>query len=71
MIKAVIFDVDGTLIDDTIFIWQSLHQHFNSDRDLIRGVMQRYMSGEITYADWFNNDIEQLKAGGATRARIG
>jgi phosphoserine phosphatase len=66
----VVFDVDGTLVDDTIFVWETLHRHFASDREANRRVMQAYLDGEISYADWFEHDIDVLKAGGATRDRV-
>jgi phosphoserine phosphatase len=66
----VVFDIDGTLVDDTVFVWETLHRHFSSDPQAIRRVMHQYLDGEITYAQWFEHDILTLKAGGANRASI-
>lgn len=66
----VIFDVDGTLVDDTVFVWETLHRHFGSDPVAIRAAMEDYLAGRISYADWFAHDIHTLKKGGATRATI-
>ncbi len=30
--KLVCFDLDGTIVDDTVFIWQTLHEHFKTDK---------------------------------------
>lgn len=66
----VVFDVDGTLVDDTVFVWETLHAHFGSDRDANRRVMQDYLAGRISYAEWFDHDICVLQARGADRASI-
>ena len=31
--RLVCFDLDGTLVDNTIFIWQTLHEYFQTDRE--------------------------------------
>ncbi len=66
----VIFDVDGTLVDDTVFVWETLHRHFGSDPVAIREAMDGYLAGRISYAQWFEHDIHFLKKGGATRDTI-
>ncbi len=30
--KLVCFDLDGTIVDDTIFIWQTIHNHLKTDK---------------------------------------
>ncbi len=66
----IAFDVDGTLVDDTVFIWKTLHDHFDTDPDRRRQAYADYFSGRITYSDWFFNDIALMRERGATRARI-
>jgi HAD superfamily phosphoserine phosphatase-like hydrolase len=66
----VCFDVDGTLVDDTIFIWQTLHDHFGTDPVARKKAHDDFFSGAITYADWFHSDLVLLSRAGATRARI-
>lgn len=63
----VAFDVDGTLVDDTVFVWDTLHDHFGTDVEERRAVQADYMAGRITYADWFDHDITSLMARGANR----
>lgn len=63
----VAFDVDGTLVDDTVFVWETLHEHFGTDRTARARVQRDYMSGVISYADWFEHDIRSLLALGADR----
>ena len=66
----VCFDVDGTLVDDTIFIWQTLHDHFATDPAARRRAHDDFFAKRITYADWFYRDLELLSEAGATEARI-
>lgn len=63
----VAFDVDGTLVDDTIFVWETLHESFGTDRAARAAAQADYMAGRITYADWFEHDIRSLLALGADR----
>ncbi len=61
----VAFDVDGTLVDDTVFIWETLHEHFGTDprrRELTR---EAFMRGDITYEEWFEHDLEEFATTGA------
>ncbi len=64
----VAFDVDGTLVDDTVFIWQTLHDHFQTDPVERKRVADQYFSGVIDYNTWFDTDIRALIARGADRA---
>lgn len=69
-IRMVCFDLDGTLIDKTVFIWSTLHEHFASDPKKRKQAAEDYRSGRISYPDWFETDLELLKAGGADREGI-
>jgi phosphoserine phosphatase len=69
-IRLVCFDLDGTLIDKTVFIWSTLHEHFASDPRKRKQAAADYRSGRISYPDWFETDLELLKAGGADRDKI-
>ena len=66
----ICFDLDGTLIDKTVFIWSTLHEHFASDPDKRKQAAADYRAGRISYPDWFETDLELLKAGGADRDGI-
>jgi phosphoserine phosphatase len=68
--RLVCFDLDGTLIDDTVFIWDTLHDHFFTDRRARRLAKKRFFAGEITYRDWFEHDLALLRGRGADRAGI-
>ena len=70
-IRLVAFDLDGTLIDGTVFIWQTLHEHFATDGTRRRQAADDYFSGRISYRQWFENDLELLRARGADRRGIG
>ena len=66
----IAFDVDGTLVDDTVFIWKTLHDHFDTDPERRHQAYSDYFSGQIGYSDWFFNDIALLRERGATRDAI-
>jgi HAD superfamily phosphoserine phosphatase-like hydrolase len=68
--KLIAFDVDGTLVDDTVFIWTSLHEGFSTDEVARKKAANRYFSGKISYADWFENDLHLLRKAGATKEGI-
>lgn len=69
-IRLICFDVDGTLVDQTIYIWQTLHDHFGSDPERRRQAQQDYFARRISYADWFYHDIKLLREHGADRSGI-
>lgn len=66
----VCFDLDGTLVDDTIYIWQTLHERFATDAIARRRAADDYHAGRISYRQWFEHDLELLDAAGATAERI-
>jgi HAD superfamily PSPase-like hydrolase len=55
--KLICFDVDGTLIDDTIYIWVTLHDAFKVPQEGRKKYYDAYISKKITYSEWFNLDI--------------
>lgn len=63
----VVFDLDGTLIQGTIFIWQTLHDAFGTDRARRTRAKEDFFAGRITYQDWFDHDLVLLREAGATR----
>ena len=68
--KLVCFDLDGTLIDNTIFVWQTLHDYFRTDKGKRKEAFEKAMTGEISYEEWFYHDLELFKERGATRSKI-
>lgn len=66
----VCFDVDGTLVDDTVYIWKTLHETFQTDPLAREKAYRDYFAGCISYKEWFDHDIRLLKERGATRSRI-
>lgn len=67
---VVCFDLDGTLLDGTIFIWKTLHEHFRTDPDRRRRAREDFFSGRIPYHQWFETDLELLSERGANRVQI-
>ncbi len=66
----VCFDLDGTLVDDTVYIWKTLHETFQTDAALRKRAYRDFFEGRISYREWFEHDLVLLKAAGADRRRI-
>jgi phosphoserine phosphatase len=69
-IRMVCFDLDGTLVDRTVFIWSTLHEHFGTDRLRRKQAACDYQAGRISYAEWFENDLRLLAERDADRESI-
>ncbi len=65
--KLVCFDMDGTLIDDTEYIWYTLHKHFGVDSGLVKRWHRMFLEGKITYHQWFSEDIVWWNQAGARK----
>lgn len=70
MYKLICFDLDGTLIDDTIFIWQTIHDHFGTNTAAREKAKQQFFNAEITYEAWAKHDIALWKQVGATKRHL-
>jgi len=66
----VAFDVDGTLVDDTVFVWKTLHDYFDTDPESRDMAFRSYMDGKWPYHRWFEHDIKLLTEAGATRSSM-
>lgn len=66
-VELVCFDLDGTLVDNTVYIWSTLHEHFGSDPVRRRRAHDDHQSGQISYEAWFRTDLELLAERGADR----
>jgi phosphoserine phosphatase len=67
----VCFDLDGTLVDDTVFIWKTLHEAFRTDPVRRKRAREDHFAGRLSYPDWFATDLELLTEAGADRESIG
>jgi phosphoserine phosphatase len=68
--KLVCFDIDGTLVDELVFVWQTLHDYYGTDKEVRRKMIDRYMNKEITYDEWAKSDVQMFREKGATREGI-
>ena len=68
--RIVCFDVDGTLLDDTVFIWETLHTSLKTDNAARAQARDDYFAGRITYNDWFQHDLRLFREVGITRERV-
>ena len=65
--KLVCFDVDGTLIDNVKFSWQIFHDYFQTDGHRREDARKKFFSGEITYMQWAEHDINLWKEKNASK----
>lgn len=66
----VCFDLDGTLVDETIYIWSTFHEHFSTNAERRAKARDDFFAGRIPYRQWFENDLELLDEAGATRGSM-
>ncbi len=66
--KVVCFDLDGTLVEGAVFIWDLLHDYFETDMARRRSAKEAYFDGRISYQEWFEHDLRLLSEKGATKA---
>ncbi len=69
-IRLACFDLDGTIIDETIFIWQTLHEYFGTDNEERRAYARMFFEGRISYKQWAMHDIMLWKQKGATKEKM-
>lgn len=67
MYDLIAFDVDGTLVDDTVFVWETLHTYFQTSAESRKHAFHAYMEGRWKYRQWFEHDIQLLTEAGADR----
>ncbi|MBW2526804.1 MAG: HAD-IB family phosphatase [Deltaproteobacteria bacterium] len=69
--RLACFDVDGTLVGKTVFVWETLHERLGTDPAARQRGWEDYFSGRIPYSAWFEHDIELFRGrGGETRERL-
>ncbi len=66
----IAFDLDGTIVDDTVFVWETLHDYFQTPVPLREMAFRKYMDRSWTYEEWFEFDIRMLLERGANRSEI-
>ncbi len=66
----ICFDVDGTLIDGTVYIWKTLHEYFRTDVSERQKAFRDYFDGIISYRQWAEHDIKLLKSKNADKKSI-
>ena len=59
--RLACFDLDGTLVDDTIFIWQTLHDHFGSDATRRRHARENLPLQQIALVGDHETDLEVVR----------
>lgn len=67
--KLVCFDLDGTIIDEIIFIWKTIHQALGTDKEN-KQYVEEFYNKKITYEQWAKKDIELFKKAGANKEKL-
>lgn len=72
MYKLVCFDIDGTLISDSEGpYWRTLMTQLAGETpERNKQLVQEFMAGKLTYNDWCEHDLQQLKHIGATEKQF-
>lgn len=65
--RLVCFDLDGTILDDTEYIWYTLHRHFGVDMRQVRKWHRMFLEGRITYREWVSQDVKWWNEKGARK----
>ena len=65
--KLVVFDVDGTLVDNIEYSWELFHNYFEVDEKKRIHAKDAYYRGDITYLEWAEHDIGLWKGKGVTK----
>lgn len=69
--RLVCFDVDGTLVGKTVFVWETLHNELGTDEKQRKQGWEDYFAGRIPYSQWFEHDIALFREQGTiTRQRL-
>ena len=55
--RLVCFDLDGTLVDETKSVWESIHIFLDIDQERRRRAKEKYYAREITYQEWADHDM--------------
>ena len=57
--KLVCFDLDGTIVDETVYIWETLHEYFQTDEAKRRTKTADFHSGKISYSEWAEWEVNE------------
>ena len=65
--KAVGFDVDGTLVSNIEYCWETFHERFGVSERVRSSLKSRYFAGRITYKQWGAKEVAIWRALGISR----
>lgn len=68
--KLIFFNADGTLVDGMEYFYQHLWEYFGVDKEKTRTLLKQYISGEVNYTQFVENDVRLLREAGATKRAI-
>lgn len=56
--RLVCFDLDGTIIENTTFIWATLHEKLGTDSKAREKAKEDFFAGKLSYHDWAVHDAQ-------------
>ncbi len=68
--RIVVYDLDGTLIRNTEFVWKTLHEAIGTQNEKRKRAMELFRQGKISYAEWARHDVELWVEKGVTKSDI-
>jgi phosphoserine phosphatase SerB len=69
--KLVVFDLDGTIVDNIESVWKTLHEFFGINKHPKRiEIREKFFSGEIPYHEWAERDLDLMAEHGANKKTI-
>ena len=68
--KLICFDLDGTIIDETIFIWDTIHDFCGVPKEVRRKAYDDFITKKITYDEWYAGDRRELRKVGCTKEKL-
>ena len=68
--RVVCFDLDGTVIDGTIYIWQTIHDFLGTDEKRRKKAREDFYGGRISYREWAEHDIKLWIEKGLNRKKL-
>ncbi|MBW2992769.1 HAD-IB family phosphatase [Candidatus Woesearchaeota archaeon] len=68
--KLVCFDLDGTIIDQTIFIWDTIHDFCGVSKEARRKAFDDFTNKKISYDEWYANDRVLLRKANCNKDKL-
>ncbi len=68
--RMACFDVDGTLVDEILYIWRMVHAEMGIDQAKLDRASSMFFAGKMTFKEWADHDISLWMDAGVTKADL-